>query len=69
MPSAQAEEVAKEIQKPSPDPVSCELVNLRKVVQSSLSAAVTEWKNRKGHEETPWMALKQCSHGCAKPVV
>jgi hypothetical protein len=53
MPSAQAEEVAKEIQKPSPDPVSCELVNLRKVVQSSLSAAVTEWKNRKGHEETP----------------
>ena len=68
MPSAQAEEVATELKKPSPDPLSSELVEKRKIMQSSLGAAVTEWKNRKGQQETPWMALKQCSHGCAKPV-
>ena len=68
MPSAQAEEVATELKKPSPDPLSSELVEKRKIMQSSLDAAVTEWKNRKGQQETPWMALKQCSHGCAKPV-
>ena len=53
MPSAQAEEVATELKKPSPDPLSSELVEKRKIMQSSLGAAVTEWKNRKGQQETP----------------
>lgn len=53
MPSAQAEEVATELKKPSPDPLSSELVEKRKIMQSSLDAAVTEWKNRKGQQETP----------------
>lgn len=53
MPSAQADEVAKELKKPEPDPMSPYLEDWKRLMQSSFKAAVTEWETRKGQDKTP----------------
>ena len=53
VPSAQADEVAKELKKPEPDPMSPYLEDWKRLMQSSFKAAVTEWETRKGQDKTP----------------
>lgn len=47
---AQADHLAKEIEKPNPDPISDELITMKKSLQTTLDAAVKEAHSAQTHE-------------------